>query len=242
MPRNGSCETLNQIIDYFLRAPDSWKFVFLVLSEQSFLVSQRSLESIFFYNPEGYQVSVCMENWLKSTSHSVGFSRLTTIQTNNFYTISWPHSIDVAIIANDTHWSGSLSFWNILWKLLDFDVLLISEATVLVNELEGFPHFTIRAVFRLLHFGINQTNRYFRLALETLEHGGLHLGINIAASNHNTSEGNQSVDMSFLKTSHQWDFIQLLNGDHKKLLFLLLALSQSWIFFCLGVVDVLSLV
>ena len=86
---------------------------------------------------------------------------------------------------------------------MDFDVLLISEATVLVNELESFPHFAIRAVFRLLHFGINQTNGYLRLALETLEHGGLHLRINIAASNNNTSEGNQSVDMSFLQTSHQ---------------------------------------
>jgi hypothetical protein len=76
---------------------------------------------------------------------------------------------------------------------------------MLVYQQKCLSGLTVGTGFGLLHFSVDQVDRDFGFAPDALECCSFHLRVNIAASDNDTSEGNEPVDVFFLQTAHNTD-------------------------------------
>ena len=195
---NWSSKTIHKIVNNSLRGWNPGETIQILFTKSSFTISQWCLEPIFLQDSERDQVRVGLKYRLKGSSGSADFSSLTTIQTHNLNSIARPHSINVIIVTENAHRSWSLALWHVFWQLLDLYKLLIGELTVFMHKKKCLAGLTTGTNFRLLHFSINEINGNFSLALDTLECSSFHFRINLTASDHNSSERNESVDIFLL--------------------------------------------
>jgi len=162
----------------------------------------------------------------------VNFFTLCSEQTNNFDTVTWSHSVNIIIIAHNIHWRWCLTFRNIFWQLLNFDILFISKMTIWMNNLEGIFELAINTRFWFANSCIFKLDRYLCFASKALEHSCFHLWIDFTASDNYTSETNKSIDMMMIETSHKRNFNEFDNRYHQHISFVDLML------FCLGIVSI----
>lgn len=174
----------------------------------SLKISQRCLESVFLKDSERNEISEGIENCLYIASHPVGLPRLTSENTNNLHSIPWPHSVYIIVITHYVQRSRGLAFGHEFRQLLKLDVLFIGEVAVLVDDLESLPLLAIGARFGLLDLGVLQLDGDFCLALKALEHGSLHFGEDLAASDDNSSETDEPVYVFLSKPPHVVDLEQ----------------------------------
>jgi len=170
------------------------ELLFIFIRKDSFTVTQRCLKPILFHNSERYQVSIRLKDTFIPEPGPTGLFKLTAINSNNLYSVPWPHSVDIIIITNQVQRRWSLTLRDVLRQLLKFYILFICKMTIFVSDLVGVPKFTILTIFRLLDSCVLELHKFFCFALYTLKSCSFHLREYLTAPDYDSSKTDKPVD------------------------------------------------
>lgn len=81
-------------------------------------------------------------------------------------------------------------------------MLLVTEEAVVVDELEGVPTLAMTAEVWFYYLASVDELIVFVVALEALERCFFHFRNDVAASDHDTLDGDELINVSGVKTSH----------------------------------------
>jgi hypothetical protein len=131
-----------------------------------------SLHIVDHINVSSIYVLHCSLLGVESDSHSL-------VDANDFYSVTWLHKVDQLFVGTEVDGLGGFSFRDTLWSLLKLDVLLVTEETLVVDELEALSGFAVLALVRFLDLAYDDKGSGGSLALVAHEGSLLHLGNDI---------------------------------------------------------------
>jgi hypothetical protein len=88
---------------------------------------------------------MCLEDSLNVEPGSVDLPSLASEYAYNLYTITWPHTIYIFVVANNIQRVWGLPFRYEFWQLLKFDILLICEVAVFMHDMISVFLFAVLA-------------------------------------------------------------------------------------------------
>ena len=134
-------------------------------------------------------------NVLKSTSSWVETDSHCFVDTRDFDSVAWLNIVYQVFVSTQMNGLWCFAFRDALWSFLDFDVLLIGEHALVVNDLERVTLLAVLTEGWLLDSPHLHDSFLLSSTFYALELSLLHLGHNITVTNDNSSKCDQLVDM-----------------------------------------------
>ena len=138
-----------------------------------------------------------------------------SIDSYDLYRVSWFTFVYQIIIDHKINIYGCLSFGNLIWSFLKFNILFICISWEIINNLKGMSAAASITFIRLIDSASFQGPQLtlFTARSRASEVYFFWLGNNLRASNKDSFETNQVVNLIWRKMSHLVGIFKVNNSD-----------------------------